>query len=151
MNRLYQEVSNELVKAFEEYIDGTITLSELHKVSLRENLVYEHRSWQSTSSLLRSRIFTYVKQLYDEISEMDKNLRTLEMLCKGERRIFDRDALISHSLLLGRNRMPPTGLAGSAWYVGPYPTLMMVNVLSTEEEAREDLAHSSDENMIEIG
>lgn len=140
MDRLYQEVSQQLIDAVERYMADEISLDELAEVDAREHLVYEYKDWPWLAKNLRSFIFASTKQLYDEINELDKSIRTVDQTSGGKE--YESDGLVAHSQILGRNRMPPPGLYGSSWYVGPYPTLAMVGALNDQNaESTENEEH----------
>lgn len=129
MNRLYQEVSQQFLDSIERYMDGQMTLDELRDVERRERLVYEHQSWEAMGSALRSHVFSHTKRLYDEINELNRHILAIDSMCGGQDHEIDVDAVLAHSQMLGRNRMPSPGFQGSAWYVGPFPTPQMVDAL----------------------
>lgn len=129
MNQLYKEVSSRLIESVKQYMDGTITLEDLKEADLHEKLVYEHQTWDSLEQSLRSNIFVRTKELYEEINKMDKNIREMDQRCKSALYDIDEDAVKAHAHLLGRNRMPPAGFYNTTWYLGPVPTLNMVDAL----------------------
>lgn len=146
MNRLYQEVSQRFIDSIEKYMDGQMSLDELKEVDRQEKLVYEYQSWETMARALRTHIFTHTKVLYDEINELDRHIRMVDNMCSGKEYDVDIDGVIAHSQMLGRNRMPPLGFQGSAWYVGPFPTLQMVDVLKNTDDDQESTADLNDES-----
>ena len=148
MNRLYQEISQQFVDSIEKYMDGRMTLEELKEMDRQEKLVYEHQSWETMARTLRIHIFTHTKALYDEINELDKYILMVDSMCNGKECEVDIDGVLAHSQMLGRNRMPPFGFQGSAWYVGPFPTLQMAGALKDADEGQESAAESNEKSRL---
>ena len=149
MNRLYQETAQSLLDALELYMDGKITLDELREADELEKLVYGHEGWPATAQGLRNRIFSHTKQLYDEINELDRSIRTAESMNAGKEYSIGIEGLLAHAQMLGRNRAPPPGFHGSSWYVGPFPTVQMIGALRDEEadDAIDVAVEMAEENL----
>lgn len=132
MQSFHEKIGNQLVEATQRYMNNELELEELLKMQERESLVFEHKKWPEIKTNLRNRVFQLTKQLFSQINECEKYLRTFERLDESVEVDCDVDQLISHAFFLGRNRMPPPGFEHSNWYLGPYPTVQMIEALREE-------------------
>lgn len=140
MQNLHDKVSRELVDALERFLDGEIELERLLEAQERENLVCEFESWERVRSELKESVFQLTRKLFTEANECEKEIRTFQRLDETAFVDCDVKGLTAHALLLGRNKAPPFGFEHSNWYLGPYPTIHMVEMLRTdpsEEVARD--------------
>ncbi|KAM0681740.1 hypothetical protein GINT2_000254 [Glugoides intestinalis] len=132
MQSFHEKIGNQLVEATQRYMNNEIELDELLKMQERECLVFDHKKWPEIKTNLRTRVFQLTKQLFSHINECEKYLRTFESLYKDVELDCDIDQLVSHAFFLGRNRMPQVGFEHSNWYLGPYPTIQMIEALREE-------------------
>jgi len=132
MNRLYQEISEKLLNAFSDYLKGKISLGELKEIENEENLIRNFKNWKKIKETLKIQISENLRKLYDELQEINKNLKSLENMNRGEKREIKMGKIISHAGILGRNKMPPVGFHNSNWYVGPYPNIQMLSALGVK-------------------
>lgn len=138
MQSFYDRVSGELLQAIEKYMNDEMELEDVLVVQEKEVLLTEYEKWPEYKKYLRGRVFELTRKLFSDVCEVEQYVRTFQKLDESKEVECDSDALISHSFILGRNRAPPPGFEHSNWYLGPYPTMQMIEVLREEEDNKEN-------------
>lgn len=136
MQNLYDKVTSEFTEVLEKYIKDEMTIKDVLKAQEREKLVLNHENWNKIKGELKENIFQLTKKLYEEINECDKKIRTFKQINEEKEYEIDENSLISHALLLSRNKAPPVGFENSNWYLGPYPTIQMIEALNDENKEK---------------
>jgi hypothetical protein len=138
MQELYDKVSQELYDAANSYFNDEISLEDFEKIQEREILVLNHSNWTERKTKLKESIFNLTKQLYNDINACEQKIRIFKSISSSKEFEIDEEAIISQAKYLSRNRAPPAGFENSNWYLGPYPTVQMIEALneSTEEHQK---------------
>lgn len=130
MQELYDKITEEFTEAFEKYMNDEITFEEIQKIQEKENLILQHKDWSDRRIKLKENIFQFSKKLYSEINECEQKIRTFKTISTEIEFEIDEEALLSHAMLMARNKVPPSGFENSNWYLGPYPTLQTIEALN---------------------
>lgn len=132
MQNLYDKVTSEFTELLEKYMNNEIDIKDVLKMQEREKLVLDHENWNNKKNELKESMFQLTKHLYEQINECDKKIRTFKLMNEEKEYEIDKDTLVSHAILLSRNKAPPAGFESSHWYLGPYPTIQMIEALNDQ-------------------
>ncbi|ADM11685.2 uncharacterized protein Eint_060770 [Encephalitozoon intestinalis ATCC 50506] len=140
MDRLYREVSEEFLAGLKRYLNDEISYSELERLSLRETLAFNAHKWNDVIEEKSSEALGMKRRMYDGILWIEERIKTMEKLENGEEFDVDLGGLVSHSGIVGQNRLYPPGYESTSLYLPPFPSLPMVNFLndSSSESSQED-------------
>lgn len=156
MQRLYEKIAKELENTLVKYMEGEASLDELLEVQRKENLLLDCKNWEIMRRKLKNSVFELSMKLFAEINECQRLLDIYEKYrkcesgssitvndvnnsndiseCNKEGASLSEESLISHALVLARNRMAPPGFEHSNWYLGPFPSNQNIEALNTEEK-----------------
>lgn len=141
MDRLYQEIVDDLLRKLQNYSQDDIPYEELQIAFLREELAYRHPEWDTIEASLRESIFEVENGLYSHLRRVEEsvreNIREKNDTQENER-VDDVDVkgLVSHSRMISRNKMPLEGYSTSNWYLPFCPNHNHVEGLYDEEEEK---------------
>lgn len=133
MNRLYKEISEELLAGLHAFMGGEIGYAELKRLGDREALAFEG-GWARTAERKSAQLLERYRRMYDEILKVEECVKTAEQMGRGRDFEVDIDAVLAQSGAAGRNRAPPMGYEGSSQYLPPFPSVMLVDALKDESE-----------------
>ncbi|KAL6121529.1 hypothetical protein NUSPORA_01533 [Nucleospora cyclopteri] len=126
--KLYEEISKELEDAIIKYMRGEINVETVCKADLREKLF--HSNWNEKKAELKNKIHESLKEICLELNEVEKNTKILKDLIKENKKEINMEDILSHAMLLGRNRNPPQGAENSQFYLPPFPNQFMTTNLN---------------------
>lgn len=133
MNRLYKEVSEELLLGLRRYMNSEISYEETKRLSTRESLAFKSSEWSSIIEEKTCSILNTYRKVYDEILRIEENVKMAEKLNRNVMFDVEMEALLGHSEISGRNRAQPKGYEASNLYLPPFPSLMLADALNKTE------------------
>ncbi|KAF9763166.1 hypothetical protein NGRA_1461 [Nosema granulosis] len=129
MNKLYNEIVEDLILKLDGYSKGEIQYEDLRKGFLEEEVAYSLEL--STSKEI---IFEVEKKLYEHLREVEIKLKNLDNLEKnGDSVDLEVDRIISHSRMISRNKKPLESYSNSIWYLPFCPNHHHIESLYEEE------------------
>lgn len=132
MDKLYEKITEELIETTKKYMDNKASLEDVLLVQERMFLLWECKNWISMKRKLETSIFELSLKLFNKISNCEKLVRTFEKINAPKVIDCDVGGLLASSMLIGRNTMPPAGFEQSPWYVGPFPSIQMIEALKDD-------------------
>lgn len=134
MSHIIDNLNSEFIESVEKYLNNEITLESLKIQEEKLCFIWEYNRWDEIRKTMKMEIFQLTMKLYNRIGACQRLVDSLEKLNKEEELECELDDIMSRSMMLSRNKASPLGFEASSWYVGPFPTLQMLEALKEEGE-----------------
>lgn len=132
MDKLYEKITEELIEVTKKYMNSKASLEDVLIAQERMSLLWECKNWASMKKRLETSIFELSLELFNKINSCEKLVRAFEKMNVPKPIDCDVEGLLASSMLIGRNSMPPAGFEQSPWYVGPFPSIQMIEALKDD-------------------
>lgn len=133
MDKLFADVSEDLYKCLELYMDNKIEIDELYEAERKVILVLNYNKWSKIKEELKEDICRMTLELHNKIEECEILVLLYERITQSNTVEIEEDELLSSSSLIGRNRAPPIGFEHSTWFLPAFPTIQLIEALEEDD------------------